>query len=71
MLQWKILQAQRPDPKAINPEDERAIEHAKATIGDYKLKASLNLEDNLNRRPTVRRKYKQIIDCRRRVTSNA
>ncbi|XP_008204820.1 cilia- and flagella-associated protein 44 isoform X2 [Nasonia vitripennis] len=65
--EWKILQSQRPDPKAINPEDERAIEHAKATIGDYKLKASLNLDENLDRRPTVRKKYKQIIDCRRRI----
>ena len=67
LLQWKTLQSLKPDPKAVNPEDEEAIEHAKNTIGDYKLKAALNLDDNVEKRPTVLSKYKQIINCRRKV----
>ncbi|CAB0030340.1 unnamed protein product [Trichogramma brassicae] len=62
---WKKLQSERPDPKAVDPEDEEAIEHAKRTIGDYKLKASLDLD--LDKRPTVKSKYKQIIECRRKI----
>ncbi|KAL7301745.1 hypothetical protein TKK_0005740 [Trichogramma kaykai] len=63
--EWKKLQSERPDPKAVDPEDEEAIEYAKRTIGDYKLKASLDLD--LDKRPTVKSKYKEIIECRRKI----
>ena len=50
----------------MNEEDEKMLEDAKNTIGDYKLKASLSLDfKNL---PTVESKHREIIICRRKVS---
>lgn len=59
--------SEKPDPKAANPEDELVIEEAKSTIGDYKLKANLEVDENPDKRLTVERKYHELIRCRRKV----
>ena len=63
------MQSQKPDPKFIDPVEENAYKQAKRTIGDYKLKLSLNLGEDSEDRHCVNFKRKQIIESRRRVSS--
>ena len=35
--QWKRLLDEKPDPERSDPEDDRAIEEARRSIGDYKV----------------------------------
>ncbi|XP_014209825.1 uveal autoantigen with coiled-coil domains and ankyrin repeats [Copidosoma floridanum] len=63
--EWKTLQSEKPDPKAVNSEDKEAIERSKSTVGDYKLKVLLDVDPE--NRATVESKYKQIVDCRRKI----
>lgn len=60
---------EKPDPDAQNPEDEMIIKEAKSTIGDYKLKATLQVEEDPEKRSTVDSKHREIIECRRKVSS--
>ncbi|KAG8038727.1 hypothetical protein G9C98_000282, partial [Cotesia typhae] len=68
--EWKIMHASKPDPEADNEEDVRAVEEAKKTIGDYKLKISNDFEYNKDfkkKRDTTLSKYKQLLDCRKKT----
>ena len=60
--------SEKPDPKTVNPEDKMLLEHAKQTIGDHKLKISLDFSEGAVEQPSILSKYKQIIDSRRRVS---
>lgn len=65
------MHASKPDPEADNEEDVRAVEEARKTIGDYKLKISNDFEYNKDfkkKRDTTLSKYKQLLDCRKKVT---
>ncbi|XP_011500262.1 PREDICTED: uncharacterized protein LOC105364098 [Ceratosolen solmsi marchali] len=65
--EWKVLEAQKPNLTAMNPEDESVIEHVKRTIGDFKLKSSLNFDNMSLNFPTISSKSVQIIDYRRKI----
>lgn len=39
-LEWHDMMAKKPDPSKPDPDDLAAIEQAKESIGDYKLKTS-------------------------------
>ncbi|XP_058801430.1 cilia- and flagella-associated protein 44 [Phymastichus coffea] len=64
--EWKALQSRKPDPTAVDPEDEAAVEHARNTIGDCKLKTALSSDGSASR-PSVASKHSQIIHCRRKI----
>ncbi|KAH0534340.1 hypothetical protein KQX54_003166 [Cotesia glomerata] len=68
--EWKIMHASKPDTEADNEEDVRAVEEARRTIGDYKLKISNDFEYNKDfkqKRDTTLSKYKQLLDCRKKT----
>lgn len=67
LFQWKIIHASKPDPNVNHPDDVAAIEQAKNTIGDYKLKLSPNYSKSQEKRETTLTKYKEIMDCRKKV----
>lgn len=39
-IEWHEMTKRKPDPNKPDPEDVAAIEHAKESIGDYKLKTA-------------------------------
>lgn len=43
--EWEVVNAERPNPEQDHPDDIRMIEGAKQTIGDYKLKSDLHIDD--------------------------
>lgn len=64
------MEASKPDTNADNEEDVKAVEEAKKTIGDYKLKISnnYNYDENFKvSRDTTLSKHKQLLDCRKKV----
>ncbi|XP_043276979.1 cilia- and flagella-associated protein 44 isoform X2 [Venturia canescens] len=65
--EWKAMYASRPDPDSNHPEDVAAIERAKNTIGDYKLKAFPNFSQAQEKRETTLTKYKELLDCRKKT----
>ncbi|XP_057334477.1 cilia- and flagella-associated protein 44 isoform X2 [Microplitis mediator] len=68
--EWKLMEASKPDTNADNEEDVKAVEEAKKTIGDYKLKISNNYNYNENfkvSRDTTISKHKQLLDCRKKA----
>lgn len=62
-----MMQGSKPDPNIDQPEDISAIEEAKKTIGDYKLKISTSVDINQENSETTLTKYKQLLDCRKKV----
>lgn len=66
-FQWKIMNASKPDPNSNHPDDIAAIKRAKNTIGDYKLKVFPDFSQTQEERETTLTKYKQLLDCRKKV----
>lgn len=62
---WEKMQKAKPDPNRNHPDDDRAIEQAAATIGDYKLKTGADYEPAAHE--TLCFKYNEIIGLRERI----
>ncbi|XP_020280668.1 cilia- and flagella-associated protein 44 [Pseudomyrmex gracilis] len=64
--EWKAIYSKKPDISVNHAEDMLAIEEAKRTIGDYKLKSS-PIFDLSEKRVTLASKYKEILNCRKKL----
>lgn len=62
--------SEKPDPDAPNPENEQMIKEARDTIGDCKLKANLQVDEDPRKRVSVRKKFQEIVRCRRKVVKS-
>lgn len=62
---WEKMFKQKPDPNRNHPDDDRKIEEAERSIGDYKLKTGQEFEPQPYE--TLTWKYKQIVTLRERL----
>ncbi|XP_029161342.1 cilia- and flagella-associated protein 44 isoform X2 [Nylanderia fulva] len=65
--EWKIIYQEKPDKSINHMHDISAIEEAKKTIGDYKLKTSSTFSLLSEERDTLFSKYKQLLNCRKKL----
>ncbi|XP_011636228.1 uncharacterized protein LOC105426623 [Pogonomyrmex barbatus] len=65
--EWKVIYNQKPDISVTHAHDMLAIEEAKRTIGDYKLKTSPTFDLLSKDRDTLFSKYKELLNCRKKV----
>ncbi|XP_015588735.2 uncharacterized protein LOC107264707 [Cephus cinctus] len=65
--EWKVMNASKPDPSVNHPDDVLAIEEAKETIGNYKLKISPDFNPPKGKRENTLTKYKQFLNSRKRA----
>lgn len=65
--QWKVIHQEKPDASVNHLRDIVAIEEAKRTIGDYKLKTSLTFDSLSGERDTLLSKYKELFNCWKKV----
>ncbi|XP_026479521.1 cilia- and flagella-associated protein 44-like [Ctenocephalides felis] len=63
-LQWDELNAVKPDPNKHHPDDLAALEQARKTIGDYKLKTDDDYKVPEEEKHTTLTKYQQLINIR-------
>ncbi|XP_034946338.1 cilia- and flagella-associated protein 44 [Chelonus insularis] len=63
--EWKVMYASKPDLKADHEEDIEAIEEAKRTIGDYKLKIADNVSGDMEAKQTTLLKHQQLLECKK------
>ncbi|XP_066592907.1 cilia- and flagella-associated protein 44 [Prorops nasuta] len=61
------IKAKEPDPNAVHPEDEAAIEKAKNNIGNYELKTSPKFRVSMEEQNATLLKYKQLLECRKKL----
>lgn len=66
-MQWKVIHNKKPDISINHTHDVFAIEEAKRTIGDYKLKTSSAFNLLSEERDTLFSKYKELLNCRKKV----
>lgn len=59
--------ARKPVPGKNHPDDEKLLNEAKDTIGDYKLKESDDYKVPRHLRETTVTKYKQLLDANLKV----
>ncbi|EGI64268.1 WD repeat-containing protein 52 [Acromyrmex echinatior] len=64
---WKIIYNEKPDISINQTHDVLAIEEAKRTIGDYKLKTSSVFNLQSEERDTLFSKYKELLNCRKKL----
>ncbi|CRK89887.1 CLUMA_CG003434, isoform A [Clunio marinus] len=62
--EWQIINAERPNPEQDHPADQKFIEEARKTIGNYKLKTDPNFEANENERETIVKKLQEVLQAR-------
>ncbi|XP_011056677.1 PREDICTED: cilia- and flagella-associated protein 44, partial [Acromyrmex echinatior] len=65
--EWKIIYNEKPDISINQTHDVLAIEEAKRTIGDYKLKTSSVFNLQSEERDTLFSKYKELLNCRKKL----
>jgi len=66
-IQWKVIYNEKPDISVNHINDILAIEEAKRTIGDYKLKTSSTFNWLLKEQDFLFLKYKELLNCRKKV----
>ncbi|XP_018302310.1 uncharacterized protein [Mycetomoellerius zeteki] len=65
--EWKVIYNEKPDTSVNQMYDVLAIEEAKRTIGDYKLKTSSTFNLLSEERDTLFSKYKELLNCRKKL----
>ncbi|KYN44488.1 WD repeat-containing protein 52 [Trachymyrmex septentrionalis] len=65
--EWKIIYNKKPDISVNQTYDVLAIEQAKRTIGDYKLKTSSVFNLLSEERDSIFLKYKELLNCRKKL----
>ncbi|XP_070154334.1 cilia- and flagella-associated protein 44 isoform X2 [Polyergus mexicanus] len=65
--EWKIIYNEKPDKSINHMHDIFAIEEARKTIGDYKLKTSSTFNLQSEERDTLFSKYKQLLKCQKKL----
>ncbi|XP_050459149.1 cilia- and flagella-associated protein 44 isoform X3 [Cataglyphis hispanica] len=65
--EWKIIYNEKPDKSINHMYDIFAIEEARKTIGDYKLKTSSTFNLLSEERDTLFSKYKQLLKCQKKL----
>ncbi|KYN22810.1 WD repeat-containing protein 52 [Trachymyrmex cornetzi] len=65
--EWKVIYNEKPDISVNQTYDVLAIEEAKRTIGDYKLKTSSVFNLLSEERDTLFSKYKELLNCRKKL----
>ncbi|XP_070529333.1 cilia- and flagella-associated protein 44 isoform X2 [Cardiocondyla obscurior] len=65
--EWKLIYNEKPDISISRAHDMSAIEEAKRTIGDYKLKTSSTFDLLSEKRDTLLSKHKELLNCRKRL----
>ncbi|XP_050459151.1 cilia- and flagella-associated protein 44 isoform X5 [Cataglyphis hispanica] len=65
--EWKIIYNEKPDKSINHMYDIFAIEEARKTIGDYKLKTSSTFNLLSEERDTLFSKYKQLLKCQKKI----
>ena len=66
-FEWEDLYAIKPDPNVNHPDDEKALQEAKSSIGDYKLKTDPEYEPKGDEIQTVLTKYKELLQTREEI----
>ncbi|XP_014472910.1 PREDICTED: cilia- and flagella-associated protein 44 [Dinoponera quadriceps] len=61
--QWRVIHKEKPDASINHLHDIVAIEEAKGTIGDYKLKTSLTFDLLSEERDALFSKHKELFNC--------
>ncbi|XP_032671308.1 cilia- and flagella-associated protein 44 isoform X3 [Odontomachus brunneus] len=61
--QWKVIHQEKPDASVNHLRDIVAIEEAKRTIGDYKLKTSLTFDSLSRKRDALFLKHNELFNC--------
>ncbi|XP_019696509.1 uncharacterized protein LOC105182290 [Harpegnathos saltator] len=61
--QWKIIHQEKPDASVNHIHDIAAIEEAKRTIGDYKLKTLSTFDSLSEERDTLLSKHRELFNC--------
>lgn len=61
------MNAVKPDPNKHHPDDLAALEQARKTIGDYKLKTDDDYKVPEEEKHTTLTKYQQLINIREEV----
>ncbi|EFN70133.1 WD repeat-containing protein 52 [Camponotus floridanus] len=69
--EWKIIYNEKPDKSINHMHDIFAIEEARKTIGDYKLKTSSTFNLLSEERDTLFSKYKQLLNCQKKIEKYA
>ncbi|XP_013116263.2 cilia- and flagella-associated protein 44 [Stomoxys calcitrans] len=62
LYNWEKMFKQKPDPNRNHPDDDRKIQEAEKSIGDYKLKTGLQYQPQPHE--TLAYKYKEIVSLR-------
>lgn len=63
--EWEVVNAEKPNPEEDHPDDIRMIEDAKQTIGDYKLKSDLHIDDTTEEQAeNIIKKLSELIKVR-------
>ncbi|XP_011859838.1 PREDICTED: uncharacterized protein LOC105557260 isoform X2 [Vollenhovia emeryi] len=65
--EWQIIYNEKPDISITHMHDVLAIEEAKRTIGDYKLKTSSSYNLLSEERDTLSSKYKELLNSRKKL----
>lgn len=67
IIQWKYIHQEKPNASVNHIHDIIAIEEAKRTIGDYKLKTSLTFDSLSETRDTLLSKHRELFNCWKKV----
>ncbi|XP_043471636.1 cilia- and flagella-associated protein 44 [Leptopilina heterotoma] len=65
--EWRTVHDTKPNPDTNLLNDNNTLEKAQRTIGDFKLKNSPDLQKVNQSLDNVLNKYKQLLDCRKRI----
>jgi len=66
-IQWKVIYNEKPDISINHTHDILAIEEAKRTVGDYKLKTFSTFNLLSKEQDSLFLKHKELLNCRKKV----
>lgn len=69
-MQWNELNAKKPVEGANHPDDVKAVENAKHTIGDFKLQSSDGFTVPEHLQESTLKKYQQLLEARVKVNAS-
>jgi cilia- and flagella-associated protein 44 len=68
--EWQQVNAEKPDPNQNHPDDDKALQEAENSIGDYKLKTDEAYDPPEDVRDTLFKKFDELLKTREEIFQN-
>jgi cilia- and flagella-associated protein 44 len=65
--EWQQVNAEKPDPNQNHPDDDKALQEAENSIGDYKLKTDDAYDPPEDVRDTLFKKFEELLRIREEI----